>query len=231
MNTEKQHITHILSVLDTYYSKDTVCYLNHQTPFELLIATILSAQCTDERVNQVTPDLFMQFPTIDAFADANIIKLEEAIKSTGFYKNKAKNIIACAKRLRSTYNSVVPQEIEDLVTLAGVGRKTANVIRGNIFHIPSVVVDTHVKRISIRWGLTFYEDPVQIEKDLMDKLPKEHWIRYNTQVIAHGRAICTARNPKCMQCMFLANCPFGLSRCMQALPVCAIEALNKGHMY
>ena len=228
---QKQQIKSLLDTLDEYYPKDIVCYLNNRNTFELLVATILSAQCTDDRVNLVTPSLFEKFATPYDFAIASLEDVESAIKSTGFYKNKAKNIIACAKRLVEVYNGEVPSEIEELVTLPGVGRKTANVIRGNIFHIPSIVVDTHVKRISIRWGITSYEDPVQIEKDLMTKLPKEHWIRYNTQVIAHGRAICTARNPKCVSCMFLTDCPFGLNNLISKLPTEAQEALNQGHMY
>lgn len=228
---QKQQIMMILEKLDTYYSKEVVCYLNHTTPFELLVATILSAQCTDDRVNLITPSLFAKFPTIEAFAQADITELEEAIKSTGFYKNKAKNIKACATRLIDVYHGEVPSDIEALVTLGGVGRKTANVIRGKIYKIPSIVVDTHVKRISIRWGITPFTDPVQIEKDLMTKLPSDHWIRYNTQVIAHGRAICTARNPKCYQCMFLAICPFGLTLLKNQLPSEAQEALTQGHMY
>lgn len=228
---QKQQIKILLDTLDTYYPKDVVCYLNHKNTFELLVATILSAQCTDDRVNLVTPALFEQFPTVYDFANAKLEDVEEAIKSTGFYKNKAKNIILCAQRLVEVYNGEVPSDIEELVTLPGVGRKTANVIRGNIFKIPSIVVDTHVKRISIRWGITLYEDPVQIEKDLMTKLPEEHWIRYNTQVIAHGRAICTARNPKCENCMFITSCPFGLTKLRDRLPDEAQEALQKGHMY
>ncbi len=228
---QKQHITYLLETLDANYPKEVICYLNHRTPFELLIATILSAQCTDDRVNQVTPNLFEKFPDVYAFASANLKELEEAIKSTGFYKNKAKNIITCSKRLVEVFNGEVPSDIESLITLAGVGRKTANVIRGNIFHIPSIVVDTHVKRISIRWGITPYEDPVQIEKDLMTKLPETHWIRYNTQVIAHGRSICTARNPKCPECMFLPYCPYGLHLSLNRLPKEAQNALEQGHMY
>lgn len=228
---QKEHIAHLLHTLDTYYSKDVICYLNHETTFQLLVATILSAQCTDDRVNMVTPDLFAQFPTPMHFANASLEEVEQAIKSTGFYKNKAKNIIGCAKRLVEVYGGEVPSDIDELTTLPGVGRKTANVVRGNIFQIPSIVVDTHVKRISIRWGLTLFEDPVQIEKDLMTKLPKEHWIRYNTQVIAHGRAICTARQPKCGECMFLAHCPFGMTHLVKKLPKEVQDALEKGHMY
>lgn len=228
---QKQQITTILDILDTHYPKDVVCYLNHSNTFELLVATILSAQCTDDRVNLVTPNLFKQFPTVYDFAEAKLVDVEKAIKSTGFYKNKAKNIIMCAQRLVESYKGEVPSDIDELVTLPGVGRKTANVIRGNIFKIPSIVVDTHVKRISIRWGVTLCEDPVQIEKDLMTKLPKEHWIRYNTQVIAHGRAICSARNPKCEKCMFITVCPYGLTRLRDKLPDEAQEALQNGHMY
>lgn len=228
---QKEQIKVLLETLDNHYPTEVVCYLHHRTPFELLIATILSAQCTDDRVNQVTPNLFKQFPTVASFAYAEAKSVEEAIKSTGFYKNKAKNIIACAKKIHEDYHDEVPSELESLTALAGVGRKTANVIRGNIFKIPSIVVDTHVKRISIRWGITLYEDPVQIEKDLMTKLPKSHWIRYNTQVIAHGRAICTARAPKCTQCPFLSHCPYGLERLLETLPEEAQAARVKGHMY
>ncbi|WP_054742997.1 endonuclease III [Cellulosilyticum ruminicola] len=228
---EKEHIKEILTILDENYPKDVVCYLNYRTPFELLIATILSAQCTDDRVNMVTPSLFEKYPTVYDFAQASLEGVEEAIKSTGFYKNKAKNIVSSAKILVEEYNGEVPSDIESLVKLAGVGRKTANVIRGNIFKIPSIVVDTHVKRITIRWGLTLKQDPVQIEMDLMKKLPEEHWIRYNTQVIAHGRAICTARNPKCWDCMFIKQCPFGLNNLLSRLPEEVQEAMQKGHMY
>lgn len=228
---QKEHIDFLLGCLDEYYSKEVICYLNHHTPFELLVATILSAQCTDARVNLVTPSLFKRFPSPAAFAAASLEDLEEAIKSTGFYKNKAKNIKACATQIHEVYHDAVPSDLEALTKLAGVGRKTANVIRGNIFEIPSIVVDTHVKRISIRWGLTLYEDPVQIEKDLMTKLPKEHWIRYNTQVIAHGREICTARKPKCQQCPFIYGCPYGLQNQLKNLPEYVHTAIEKGHMY
>ncbi|MEG2546193.1 MAG: endonuclease III, partial [Niameybacter sp.] len=210
--TEKQRIERILETLDTYYEKDVICYLNHENTLQLLIATILSAQCTDDRVNMVTESLFKKYRTAEDFATVELSELEVDIKSTGFYKNKAKNIKACAIKLCELYGGEVPKDLEALTELAGVGRKTANVVRGNIFNIPSVVVDTHVKRISIRWGLTMATDPVAIEMELMKKLPKEHWIRYNTQVIAHGRAICTARAPKCLDCMFLALCPYGLTK-------------------
>ncbi|WP_069997691.1 endonuclease III [Cellulosilyticum sp. I15G10I2] len=228
---QDSQISEILKILDTHYPKNIVCYLDHETPFQLLIATILSAQCTDDRVNLVTPQLFKKYQTVEAFATASLEELEQNIKSTGFYKNKAKNIIACATKILNDFGGEVPKELDDLTSLAGVGRKTANVIRGNIYHIPSIVVDTHVKRISIRLGLTLYTDPTQIEMDLMKILPKEHWIRYNTQIIAHGRAICTARSPKCSLCMFLHVCPFGLKACLEILPNEVQIALAKGHMY
>lgn len=229
--TEKQRITTILNLLDTYYEKEVICYLNHENPLQLLIATMLSAQCTDDRVNIVTEKLFKKYRSAEDFATVELSELEEDVKSTGFYKNKAKNIKACAAKLCALYGGEVPEDLEALTELAGVGRKTANVVRGNIFKIPSVVVDTHVKRISIRWGLTLASDPVPIEIELMKKLPKAHWIRYNTQVIAHGRAICTARAPKCLDCMFLAVCPYGLTKRLADLPPQAHEALEKGHMY
>ncbi len=224
-------VSRILEILDEHYPKNVVCYLDHETPFQLLIATILSAQCTDDRVNKVTPGLFKKYPSVQSFAEANLSQLEEDIKSTGFYKNKAKNIIACSQKILSDCQGIVPSSIEVLTSLSGVGRKTANVIRGNIFHIPSIVVDTHVKRISIRLGLTLHTDPTQIEMDLMALLPKEHWIRYNTQIIAHGRAICVARSPKCSICMFLSVCPFGLKKSFEELPSEAHTALEHGHMY
>lgn len=229
--TENQHVKRLLDTLDDHYPKEVVCYLDHETPLQLLVATILSAQCTDDRVNIVTKDLFKKYPGAVEFANANLSELELDIKSTGFYKNKAKNIIACTQKIMNLYNGEVPSELDKLTELAGVGRKTANVIRGNIFKIPSVVVDTHVKRISIRWGLTLNTDPTAIEFDLMKKIPKEHWIRYNTQVIAHGRAICTARNPKCLECMFFKYCPYGMKEALDHMPEQVKEALSKGHMY
>lgn len=188
------------------YGTEAVCHLHYQTPWQLLIATILSAQCTDARVNIVTKDLFVKYPSIEAFAKADLAELEEDIHSTGFYHNKAKNIIACCQKLHYEYHDELPSSIEELTGLAGVGRKTANVIRGNIFHEPSIVVDTHVKRISRRLGFTKEEDPVKIEFDLMKVIPKEHWILYNIQVISFGREICKAPVPKCEECMIQAYC-------------------------
>ena len=166
----------------------------------------MSAQCTDARVNIVTKDLFVKYDTLEKFANADLKELEQDIHSTGFYHNKAKNIIGCAKRLVEVYGGEVPSRLEDLLTLPGVGRKTANVIRGNIYNDPSIVVDTHVKRISNRLGFTKEEDPEKIEYDLMKKLPKEHWILYNIQIIAFGRNICYARSPKCKECFLYDLC-------------------------
>lgn len=196
----------ILKRLDEAYGTEYVCYLNHETPWQLLIAVILSAQCTDARVNIVTKDLFQKYPSLEAFANADLKELEQDIHSTGFYHNKAKNIISCARTLVEKYDGEVPRELEELIALAGVGRKTANVIRGNIYHEPSVVVDTHVKRISKKLGFTKEDDPVKIEYDLMKVLPKDHWILYNIQIITLGRSICTARNPKCTECFLSDLC-------------------------
>ena len=204
---EKQQVAEICRILNETYGTDYKCYLNHENAWQLLIATMLSAQCTDARVNIVTKDLFVKYPTLQAFADADIKELEKDIYSTGFYKNKAKNIIGCAKKLISEYGGEVPSDIESLTKLDGVGRKTANVIRGNIYHEPSIVVDTHVKRISRLLGLTDTDDPVKIEHELMEKLPKEQWILYNIQIITLGRTICIARRPKCAECALNRVCP------------------------
>jgi endonuclease-3 len=204
---EKQQVAEICRILNETYGTDYKCYLNHENAWQLLIATMLSAQCTDARVNIVTKDLFVKYPTLQAFADADIKELEKDIYSIGFYKNKAKNIIGCAKKLISEYGGEVPSDIESLTKLDGVGRKTANVIRGNIYHEPSIVVDTHVKRISRLLGLTDSDDPVKIEHELMEKLPKEQWILYNIQIITLGRTICIARRPKCAECALNRVCP------------------------
>lgn len=204
---EKQRVAAILECLDREYTTEYRCYLNYETPWQLLIATILSAQCTDARVNIVTKDLFQKYPSLEAFASADLEELEMDIKSTGFYKNKAKNIIACTRRLLEEYGGEVPKDIEDLTSLAGVGRKTANVIRGNIYHEPSIVVDTHVKRISRKLNFTKEEDPEKIEFELMRVLPKDHWILFNIHIITLGRTICIARNPKCDACFLREHCP------------------------
>lgn len=202
----KKRTREILALLDEAYGRDLICYLNHRNAEELLFATILSAQCTDERVNLVTKELFEKYPTVEAFAHADQRELEEQIRPVGFFRSKAKNIIACARQLLEKHDGKVPESLEELTSLAGVGRKTANVIRGNIFHEPSVVVDTHVKRISKRLGLTKEEDPVKVEMELMQELPKEHWILYNIQIITFGRQICFARKPKCQECFLTKYC-------------------------
>lgn len=202
-----KHTKEILDLLDEHYGKEYVCYLNHENAWQLLIATMLSAQCTDARVNIVTKDLFQKYRSPADFAAADLKELEQDIHSTGFFHNKAKNIIACCKTLCEKYGGEVPEGIDELTALAGVGRKTANVIRGNIFHEPSIVVDTHVKRISNKLGLVKGDDPVRLEYDLMKVLPKEHWIRYNIQIIRLGREICKAPTPKCGECFLTECCP------------------------
>ena len=202
----KKRTGEILALLDEVYTREYKCYLNHENAEQLLIATMLSAQCTDARVNIVTKDLFQKYPDMEAFARADLQELEQDIRPTGFYHNKARNIIGCARKLVEEYGGKVPRDLDALVSLPGVGRKTANVIRGNIFHEPSVVVDTHVKRISRKLGLTKEEDPVKIEYDLMKELPKDHWILYNIQIITFGRQICFARNPKCEECFLTDYC-------------------------
>ncbi len=204
---KQERIEKILEQLDEHYSVQKKCWLDYQNAWQLLFATILSAQCTDARVNLVTKDLYKKYPTIQAFADADLKELEQDIHSTGFYHNKAKNLIACAKQLLEEYDGEVPSDIDQLTKLAGVGRKTANVIRGNIYDIPSIVVDTHVGRISRKLGLTKSEDPAKVEKDLEKCLPKDHWILWNIQIIDHGRSICTARSPKCEECFLAPYCP------------------------
>lgn len=203
---EKERVKKILDLLDEYYTTEYKCYLDHETPWQLLFATILSAQCTDARVNIVTKDLFRKYPTLHDFANAKIHEMEEAVRPTGFYKNKARNLILCARKLITEFDGEVPRKLEELTSLPGVGRKTANVIRGNIYHEPSIVVDTHVKRISKKLGFTKEDDPEKIEYDLMKVLPKDHWILYNIQIITHGRGLCTARNPRCEECFLNALC-------------------------
>lgn len=202
----KKRTKEILDILDEKFGTEYKCYLNYETPWQLLAATMLSAQCTDARVNIVTAELFQKYTSPQAFAEANLKELEQDIRPTGFYHNKAKNLIACMKDIHEKFHDQVPSSLEELTKLAGVGRKTANVIRGNIYHEPSVVVDTHVKRISRRLGFTANEDPEKIEYDLMKELPKEHWILYNIQIIQFGRTICTARSPRCEECFLQKYC-------------------------
>lgn len=203
----KERVRKICDILNETYTTEYKCYLNHENAWQLLIATMLSAQCTDARVNIVTEKLFQKYTSLNAFAQADLKELERDIYSTGFYKNKAKNIIGAASQIINRHGGEVPESIEELTALDGVGRKTANVIRGNIFHEPSIVVDTHVKRISKKLCLTKNDDPVKIEHDLMKVLPKEQWILYNIQIITHGRNVCIARRPKCGECTLQSVCP------------------------
>lgn len=202
-----QRVEKILEALDREYGREYRCYLNYETDWQLLFAVIMSAQCTDARVNQVTETLYQKYRSLQDFADADLKEMEEDIHSTGFYHNKAKNIIACAKVLLEQYGGKVPSDLKSLTALPGVGRKTANVIRGNIYHEDSIVVDTHVKRISRKLGLVDSEDPVKIEFELMEVLPKDHWILWNIDIITLGRTICEARKPKCGECFLWEYCP------------------------
>lgn len=197
----------VLRRLDEQYGTEFRCYLEYETPWQLLIAVILSAQCTDARVNIVTRDLFKKYDTLEKFAWASQEELERDIHSIGFYHMKAKNIISCCRTLVTEYGGQVPETVEELTSLAGVGRKTANVIRGNIYHQPSVVVDTHVKRISRKLGFAKEEDPEKIEYELMKLLPEDHWILWNIHIITLGRTICTARSPRCGDCFLQDLCP------------------------
>jgi endonuclease-3 len=204
----KEKIGPILKLLDEHYSKVYVT-LDFTNPLELLVATVLSAQCTDERVNQVTPNLFKKYPNAAAYANAPLEELEQDIRSTGFYHQKAKSIKAICQTLVDQYDGQVPKSMEELVQLPGVGRKTANVILGNAFGIPGIVVDTHCGRVSQRIGLTSQKTPEKIEADLMELVPRERWTKFSLQLIWHGRAICTARNPKCPKCPLLPHCDYG----------------------
>ncbi len=183
------------------------CALIHDNPLQLLIATILSAQCTDARVNLVTPALFARFRTAAEFAQAPIEEIEELIQSTGFYRNKARNIQECCQLLVERHGGQVPATLEALTALPGVGRKTANVVLGNVFDTPGITVDTHVGRLSRRLGLTVHQDPVKVEHDLMQLIPRKDWTQFSHQMILHGRAICHARKPLCSQCELARWCP------------------------
>ena len=202
-----ERVKRILRKLDEEYGTELRCYLDHETPWQLLLAVILSAQCTDARVNIVTKDLFRKYRTLADFAAADVSEMEDDIRSIGFYHNKAKNLIACARMLCEEYGGEVPSDIDQLTKLPGVGRKTANVIRGNIYQIPSVVVDTHVKRISKKLGLTENEEPEKVEQNLMKVLPEDRWILWNIDIITLGRTICKAGHEKCEECFLKEECP------------------------
>ena len=201
-----ERIKAILKTLDEAYP-DAVCALNHRSPWELLVATILSAQCTDVRVNMVTPELFRRFPTPADMAKASLPELEELIRTTGFFRNKAKSIQGAAKKITEQFGSKVPETLAELITVPGAARKTANVVLGVSYgKAEGVVVDTHVFRITHRLELTKSDTAEKVEQDLMRILPRDHWIRFSHQVIHHGRQVCIARNPKCNQCALEKLC-------------------------
>ncbi|NEO97299.1 MAG: endonuclease III [Symploca sp. SIO2E9] len=206
-SSKKQRAIEILIRLKRLYPEAT-CTLNYETPVQLLVATILSAQCTDERVNQVTPELFRQFPDADALASAELEVLENLVRPTGFYRNKAKNIQAACRMIVADFDSQVPKRLEDLVKLPGVARKTANVVLAHAYGINAgVTVDTHVKRLTKLLGLTDNIDPVKIERDLIRLLPQEDWENWSIRLIYHGREICKARKPLCYACVLADVCP------------------------
>ena len=182
--------------------------LDHRSPWELLVATILSAQCTDQRVNQVTPSLFQRYRTATEMAEADPPELEELIRSTGFFKNKAKHLVACGKAVIERFGTQVPRTMEELITLPGVGRKTANVILGNAFGQPAVIVDTHVKRVAKRLGLTKSDNPDLVEQDLQQLMPKSQWTAFSQRLLLHGRYVCLARKPQCRTCQVYRHCPW-----------------------
>jgi endonuclease III len=206
LHDKKIRVRKIIDKLDQMYP-EIRCELNHMDAYELLVATILSAQCTDARVNMVTPRLFRHFPDVKAMANADRELLIENIRSTGFFNNKSKNLIACCQAVLERFEGTIPDNIEDLISLPGVGRKTANVILNHIYHVPAIVVDTHVARISRHLGLTRESDAVKIEFELQKILPEDKWIAWNHQLIKHGRSICIARRPRCEQCRLRSLCP------------------------
>ena len=196
----------LLAELDRLYP-DPKCELIFHSPFQLLVATILSAQCTDVMVNKVTPPLFRKFPDAQSFAKADATEIEAIIKPTGFFKNKTKNIQYCCRTIIAKHGGEVPNHLDDLVQLAGVGRKTANVVLGDAFGIPGITVDTHCGRLSRRLGLTKLVDPVKVEFALMKLIPESLWTRFSHQLILHGRRVCTSRKPNCEDCPLEPNCP------------------------
>lgn len=212
--TKKEKVKKILIELEKKFGEPK-CALNFKTPFELLVAVILSAQCTDKRVNIVTEEMFKHVNKPKDFADMNIEEIENYIKSTGFFRNKAKNIKKCSEQLLEKYNGQVPQSIDELTELAGVGRKTANVVRGEIWGLADgITVDTHVKRISNLIGLVDSDDPIKIELELMKIVPKKSWINFSHYIILHGRATCIARRPRCSECEILNYCNYGTKNYM-----------------
>lgn len=207
LSAKQQRAIEILLRLKQLYP-EAPCTLNYETPVQLLVATILSAQCTDERVNLVTPELFRRYPDAAALAGADVAEIENLVRSTGFYRNKAKNIQAACRMIMQEFGGEVPKLMEDLLKLPGVARKTANVVLAHAFDLHmGVTVDTHVKRLSYRLGLTKHTDPIRIERDLMKLIPQPDWENWSIRLIYHGRAICMARNPQCDRCALSDLCP------------------------
>lgn len=202
----KRRATRIRRILTALYP-EVRCALDHETPLQLLVATILSAQCTDARVNLVTPALFARYPDAAAFAEARLSDLQKAIQSTGFFRNKARNIQKCCAALVEQHGGQVPATLDELVPLPGVGRKTANVVLGHAFNIPGITVDTHCGRLSRRMGLTTETDPVKVERDLMALIPRKEWTTFSDRLIVHGRRVCHARKPACADCALRHVCP------------------------
>lgn len=214
---KKKRALEVLARLKRMYP-DATCSLTYETPLQLLIATILSAQCTDERVNKVTPALFERFPNVDAFAEADVADIEVLVKSTGFFRNKAKNIQGACRKIVTEFGGTVPQTMEELTSLPGAARKTANVVLAHAFGINAgVTVDTHVKRLSNRLGFTKHADPRKIEPDLMKLLPQADWENWSIRLIYHGRAVCAARKPACDRCELADLCPSVSSELYQTL--------------
>lgn len=206
LKSKRLRMQRILEILYETYP-DSKCSLEHRSPFQLLISTMLSAQCTDDRVNMVTPKLFQHYPTAESMASAPLEHLAELVRSTGFYNSKSKNMSACARTLMEEYGGEVPAQLDALVKLPGVGRKTANVVLGTGFRIPGLVVDTHVIRISNLLGMTNKKDAVKIEMELQKVIEKEHWVMFTHLIIDHGRAVCIARRPQCHACVLAELCP------------------------
>lgn len=205
---KKKRMRAVMRRLERAYP-DAACALHFRTPWELLVATVLSAQCTDKTVNRMTPALFKKYPSVRAFASAESRDVEKAIHSAGFYRNKTKNILGAAQAVLKRFGGEVPSRMEDLVTIPGVGRKTANVLLGNAFGIPGIPVDTHMIRINRLLGSTSHKDPVKIERDLMELVPQKDWTLYSHLIIHHGRARCLARRPDCGHCEIQSLCPYG----------------------
>lgn len=205
-DANKARVAKIIALLKKRYP-DATCALHFKNPLELLVATILSAQCTDERVNKVTLDLFRKYKTAEDYARVRQEVLEKDIRSTGFYKNKARSIINCCRKIVQAHGGKVPGTLDELVVLDGIGRKTANVILGNAFGVPGITVDTHMKRVAYRLGLTKNQDPVKIEYDLMELVPRKQWTHFSHLMIFHGRYTCMARKPLCTECVVEKLCP------------------------